>query len=410
MVRRCQAALLAALCSLATGCSGNALPGVPAQVPQREAALRAPLPERAASPLLYVYDGRIPPGAIDEYPLGGGKYVRSIANANSPQAFAIDAQGTLFVTNARGASYNVTEYARGSTSALRTITRGLGRPWALALDGASNLYALDANGGPLVKYDAGTVTPAFSTRRGICYAGIQPQLAADRFGTVYVQSGCGDLSNLRQVVSEYDGTANVARQISIPNTQLPFGMTVDRNGRLYFQFVDFSPGKNRGRLGIAEYDRGKTTPVRTFDFGPASRNGTGADLPVVDPATGDLYADLGSCWSVNSGPFKCVSSIFVFAANASVPKRVIPAPPNTTIASPAIDPSGNLYTEVYKINSVYNSIRVYPQDGGHWREILSGPHLLLLFAWPGAGVFHNVARASAELGSMQFTTVAGGAR
>jgi hypothetical protein len=405
MVRKCRAASFAVLCSFVTGCNGSALPVASAQAPQREAAQGMPFAASTASaPLLFVLNKSLPPGAIDEYPLDGGKYVRSIANANEPLQAAIDANGMLYVLNGRGASYNVTEYARGSTVALRTITQGLGQPSWLALDGANNLYAIDANGGPLVKYAAGSTTPSFSTLGGICSGGLGSQLAADRFGTVYVESTCGQAA----VVSEYDGTAHVARQIHIPTGQQPFGMTVDRNGRLYFQFVEFSPGKPL-RLGMAEYDRGKTTPVRTFEFGPA-RHGIGADLPVVDPATGDLYADLAGCFSVNSGPYKCVSSIFVFATNASVPKRVIPAPPGTIITSPSIDPSGNLYTQVESPGSVYSPIRVYPRGGGQSRQIISAPNLLLMFAWPGAGVFHDVARAGNATGSMQFTTVAGGTR
>ena len=71
-----------------------------------------------------------------------------------PQAITIDSAGNLYVPDYNtGTLYKVT--SGGTTSTLAT---GLGGPFAITIDSAGNLYVPDSNTGTLYKVTQGTVT------------------------------------------------------------------------------------------------------------------------------------------------------------------------------------------------------------------------------------------------------------
>jgi hypothetical protein len=384
-MRRLLPAAMLLLAAAAAGCGGNeALPaGSVSRAPDANLTGSAAPAAATINSLLYVLDrGTLPP-AIDEYRTGGGKPLRTIySGKRDPGAFAIDAAGTFYAANYLGVTFDVTEYAAGSTRVARTIVRGIGQPAALALDGTNDLFVLDA-GGPIVKYRPGAVVPSFATYAGICDGDAPAVLTVDRFGTAYVASRCGSGARATSKVVAYDGGGRVTSHIDLANTEFPVAMTTDAAGRLYIQFFDLAAS---GRLGIVEYDRGATTPVHTFDYGPVPSAGTSGGPPVIDPSTGDLYTDFGICTSKTGGPpWTCFSFLYVYGREATVAKRRIAAPPGRVIDSPTFDSAGNLYTEIaIPPPSVTAIVRTYPKGSTQGHDVLSGPNLALLFAGPGA--------------------------
>jgi hypothetical protein len=387
-MRRLLPIAIALLVASGAGCGGTQglLPGPVASESSASLTSRPAASDAGGSSLLYVLDRGAQPPAIDEYRTGGGKPIRTISSPKrDPGAFAIDAAGTFYAANYLGGTFNVTEYAPGSTAVARTIVRGIAEPAALALDGANDLFVLDA-GGPLVKYRPGTVTPSFVTYAGFCTGVTPPVLTVDRFGTAYVANRCG----AKSTVVGYDAHGRVASHIDMAITQLPFGMTTDATGRLYVQFFDLAAA---GRLGIVEYDRGTTAPVHTFDYGPLPKAGTSGGPPVIDESTGDLYTDFVIC-TMKPGAlaWTCFSSLYVYGRDATVAKRRIAAPAGKAIGSPSFDAAGNLYAETAAPPpSVTATVRVYPKGSTQGRDVLSGPNLQLLFAGPGAVATNGLA-------------------
>lgn len=77
-----------------------------------------------------------------------------------------DSSGNLFVANdppLTAAAGSVTVYATGTGHLLRTITKGIDKPTALAFDRSGNLYVANAHGlelGSVTVYAPGKSTPA----------------------------------------------------------------------------------------------------------------------------------------------------------------------------------------------------------------------------------------------------------
>lgn len=117
---------------------------------------------KSSPQLLCVPSVAIPPGGIFEFKLSSTR-LRTIEKGISyPEGAAIDGSGTLCVLNLKGLQ-SVTEYALGTTTLLRTVTRGIStQPIGMGVDEAGNLWVLNFDG-PLVRYKAGTVDPEFAT-------------------------------------------------------------------------------------------------------------------------------------------------------------------------------------------------------------------------------------------------------
>jgi hypothetical protein len=327
-------------------------------------------------PLMYVYDGRFPGGAIEELSLDG-RLERTIRDGLSePGIVAIDGSGTLYVENRVGASFDVTEYAAGSTRVLHTIRHGIGATFdGMAVDPKGNLYVLSDDS--LRKYGPGAVDPAFATHRGFCSSMSTASFTVDSRGTSYVGMACGTSSDRRGFIREYDGTPDVARTIALPSTQWLSGMAIDASGTLYTQFFDTTTGL----LSIGEYERAATAPFLTFAFQPRRFAWVNSGAPAIDESTGRVYAEYGGCSSLNGGPWKCNSAISAFNRGSTVPTQTIQPPRRSTFAGETFDPHGDLYTQTESPPHARVSILRYP--GG--KAIVSGRHLFLMFVWQTAG-------------------------
>ncbi|MBV8434762.1 MAG: hypothetical protein JO029_10840 [Candidatus Eremiobacteraeota bacterium] len=146
-----------------------------------------------------------------------------------PRAIAFDPAGNLYVAN----GYNITVYAPGSDSVLRSVPTPYAPAVALAFDGAGNLYVAGSFGSipshcfPVVVYASGTASVLQTITQGLC----QPMsLALDNAGNLYigneVPGGPASSSSTSNVLVYAPGSTSVLRTISegIDNTlQLEFG-------------------------------------------------------------------------------------------------------------------------------------------------------------------------------------------
>lgn len=363
----------ALLCGLLAACGAT----TQAVTPRTPGAMRA----NAATPLIYLFDAHVPPVAIDEVPIAGGTPVARIRNGLTAAGTAIvDKSGTLYVINFTGAQYQILEYPSGAVSPARTVTTGIGYPTAITVDPKGELYVLNL-GGPLVKYDAGSSTPAYATYRGICRPGSAASVAGvtvDPYDTLYVLSSCRNGTFIR----EYDaGLPRIARTIAMPASQLPIGFTVDKTGTLYVTYFD---SQNGFRLGLSEYARGATVPSTSFDFGPTPKQGSGGSGPVIDEVTGRLYTTFGICTQLNSGPWRCAGYIYGFRRGRKKPVVTITAPHLHIFTAPVFDANGNLYTELASPTSPFDSILRFSGSGTRKTRLMRNRQLQLITVWPNA--------------------------
>ncbi|MGD0053292.1 MAG: hypothetical protein ABSD03_15925, partial [Vulcanimicrobiaceae bacterium] len=80
--------------------------------------------------------------------------ITSARGMNNPYALALDGAGNLFVANVSGGTGGtVTEYAAPYTGTpITTISSGVNGPYALTLDGAGNLFVGNASGHTVTEY------------------------------------------------------------------------------------------------------------------------------------------------------------------------------------------------------------------------------------------------------------------
>lgn len=362
------------LCGSLTACAAASNPAL---TPRTPAAIKA----RAATPLIYVFDGHVPPVAIDEVPLAGGQPLARIRNGLTAAGSGIvDKSGTLYVVNFTGIQYQILEYPLGALSPALILTTGIGYPTAIAAGPKGELYVLNL-GGPLVKYDPGSSTPAYATYRGTCRAGSNAPAAGvtvDPYDTLYVLESCRNGA----FVQEYDGgQPRVARTIAVPAAQQPIGFTADKTGTLYMTYFD---SQSNFRLGVSEYARGTTLPSTSFDFGPAPRQGSGGSGPVIDEVTGRLYTTFGICTQIDGRPWRCAGYIYGFRRGLKRPVVTITAPHLHLFTAPHFDEQGNLYTELASPTSPFDSILRFSGSGTRKARLMRNRLLDLITVWPNA--------------------------
>jgi sugar lactone lactonase YvrE len=130
-------------------------------------------------------------GAITVYAPGESKPFLSIVNGvhGANYSLGFDRAQNLYV--ASGCPYEnapITVYAHASKTLLRTISKGIAFPCALALDASDNLYVANVGSDDVAVYPPGGSTPARTIERGIDY----PDGAAiDRLGNLFVTNARG---------------------------------------------------------------------------------------------------------------------------------------------------------------------------------------------------------------------------
>lgn len=336
----------------------------------------------ATAPLIYLFDGRVPPAAIDEVPIAGGRPVAQIRNGlTAPGGAIVDKSGKLYVVNYTGAQFQILEYPSGAVAPTTAITTGIGTPTGVVVGPKGELFVLN-QGGPLVMYAAGSATPAYATYRGICRPGSGSpatySLTIDPNDTLYALSMCAK----NAVIQEYDnGLPRVSRTIQMPASELPIGFTADKRGTLYVTYFDTL---QRFRLGIAEYARKSTSPSMQFDFGPVPKTGSGGTSPVIDEVTGRLYTTFGICTQMSPRPWHCSGFVYGFRRGLKRPVVTIKAPHLRLFSSPIFDASGNLYVESDGPTSSFDSIWRYSPSGTGKTRLVRSRLISLIDIWPNA--------------------------
>jgi hypothetical protein len=105
---------------------------------------------------------------VTVYARGGSKPIRTITKGmNGPGALAIDSAGTLYVLT--GSLNAVMEYANGGKTLTRVVTSGISAPQQMALGPDGTLYVLNAPScNPTVTaYRQGTTSVAWTVSIGI---------------------------------------------------------------------------------------------------------------------------------------------------------------------------------------------------------------------------------------------------
>lgn len=374
------------LCALPAAC---AAPTPQPMTPRLPGILRTD----AVTPLIYLFDGRVPPVAIDELPIAGGRPVAKIRNGlTAPDGAIVDKSGKLYVVNYTGAQFQILEYPSGAVAPAAAITIGIGTPGGMTVGPQDELYVLN-QGGPLVRYEAGSTKPAYATYRGVCKPGSPStfSLTVDPYDTLYALIMCAKSA----VIQEYDnGLPRVARTIRMPASELPIGFTADKSGTLFVTYFDTL---QRFRLGVAEYARGSTAPMTQFDFGPVPKMGSGGTSPVIDEVTGRLYTTFGICTQVSPHPWHCAGYVYGFRRGSKKPVVTITAPHLRLFSSPVFDTSGRIYVESSGPTSPFDSIWRYSASGADKTRLVRNRLLSLIDVWPDADS-PNIGRYSGVTG------------
>jgi sugar lactone lactonase YvrE len=245
-----------------------------------------------------------------------------------PKAIALDRSGNLYVAN--GASNTVTVYASGGSTLLRTISSGVKHPSALAIDASSNLYVANAvsRHGSVTVYAPGGTTPV----RTITTEIDQPEaLLIDRTGSLYV-------ANFAAVTVYAPHTQSFVRTIS-KGIDVPQGLSMDESGDLYVA--------NSGDDKVTIYPKNGAVPERTLVQPKTRLSSTGSGsvastTAVAVDASGNVYV---ATWAWNV--CDCIGQLIdiggvvnVYAPGATKPSRRFYAAAPQALAS---DAGGTIY-------------------------------------------------------------------
>jgi sugar lactone lactonase YvrE len=161
---------------------------------------------------------------VTVYGPGGTKVLRTIKKGvDRPDALAFDGSGNLYVANypcrfasCRSMASSVTVYAPDSNKVLRTISRGVASPLALAFDPSGNLYVANNSFGYVTVYAPGSTKVLRTIKKGVV---VPTALAFDASDNLYVGNrGCGPSScsgyKPSTVTAYAPGSTRILRTIS----------------------------------------------------------------------------------------------------------------------------------------------------------------------------------------------------
>lgn len=189
-------------------------------------------------------------GWVSEYALGQTKTLRVITEGiNYPGYCAIDASGNLWVANIGG--IDVTEYLKGSTALHTTITNGLTYPIGIAIDHKGNLYV--SNFRPysaqnIQVYPPGSTAPSRTITDGVS---TPVGLAVDEHDTLYATT-----QNLPSQIEEYRFGKSKPFRVITADLSYPQGLAIGNNGWLYVA----NAGQYSDEQAILEFSPDSVTP------------------------------------------------------------------------------------------------------------------------------------------------------
>jgi hypothetical protein len=270
----------------------------------------------------------------------------TLTGLSVPYALAFDGAGNLYVANYD--ANTVSKFAPGATTASATLT-GLGGPSALAFDGTGNLFVASSNANTVSKFAPGATT-ASATLTGLSgpYA-----LAFDGAGNLYV-ANYNDTT-----VSKFAPGATTA-SATLTGLSGPDGLAFDGAGNLYVAnytantVSKFAPGATTasatltglsgpyalafdgaGNLHVANYDG---TTVSKFAPGATTASAT---LTGLNAPSALFFDGAGNLYVANYSD----STVSKFAPGATTASATL-----TGLSGPtalAFDGAGNLHVANY---------------------------------------------------------------
>src|SRR5437016_2791917 len=255
----------------------------------------------------------------------------------------------LYVANLGG---SITVYAAGASgNATPTATiaggnTGLIGPFAVALDGAGNIYAvngisINAARASITVYAAGAsgnATPTATIAGDNTGLDDPAGIAADGAGNIYVTNRGSSFGHPSITVYAAGASGNATPTATIGGVGFPYGIAVDGAGNIYVTNLG-----NNSIIVYAAGASGNATPTATI---AGDNTGLSAPFGIALDGAGNIYV-------TNPNVF----SIIVYAAGASgnaTPVATI-AGDNTGLSHPfgiALDGAGNIYVTNPNVPSI----------------------------------------------------------
>ncbi len=311
----------AAACAALAACNGNGLSPVPSLAPA-QTAIAAPqmANPRVAGKNLYVGDS----GTVTVYPAGSTTPLRTITKGIfNASALAFDPSGNLYVLNVDlvGTKGTVTVYAAGTNKLLRTIAEGLNDPQAIAMTKSGNL--LVANRYSVTVYAPGSTKPLRTISDGVAFP---IALALGSSGTLYVLNNTSDTN---PDVAVYAPGGNKPIKTFSDGIYDPVAMLL--SGKLYVG--NGNPNGNSGKCcSVAIFPPFHKPLLKSIT------KDVKYPLALASDEQGNLY--VGNCLSCASGSAQ--DSVTVYAPGKNTVLRAISSGVHGPDAL-ALDSSGRLY-------------------------------------------------------------------
>jgi sugar lactone lactonase YvrE len=261
---------------------------------------------------LYDIIDQIYDGAVTEYDRGSVIPSRKIEK-DYAWAVATDGANNLYVASCPSCheygfgKSSVDVYKAGTTKLLRTITTGIDLPISLAVDTNNDLYVLSGSyPHPAVTvYAPGSSKPLRRITRGVTGPA---EIALDPSNDLFVMNS--EPSGSPTVVEYEAGSGKVLRTIAT-GIQSPQAIAVDGSATLYV--ANNSGGVGRGMISV--YPPGASTPSYQIERG------------VDDPDALTIDGD-DNLYVANHGydsPINLRHAVCVYAPNTKKPLRCVPA-------------------------------------------------------------------------------------
>lgn len=305
----------------------------------------------------FVFVGNLGNNTITEYQYPGGVLVRTISKGvNQPRALAVDLHGNLYSGNF--GSNNITVYDPEG-NLIRTITQGVNGPYALNAPGDGMIYS--ANYTSVTGYVIGETSPRVTITEGVSGA----KNVASSAGIVYVAN------TTASTVTEYlTGSASLFETIATPSS--PVGIA-SAHGSVVVSMCECGGAPGGANVYWQEGGSGQTGPPVQL-----SNDGTPTGpVTIVHPhLAGVLYVGVASADSTS------VFTWWIGSGNAGIPLRL----PGSGAISMATDAYGDL-AEV----DARGFVTVYAilDSAGHWTatNISNGLDNPAAIAATQAGIF-----------------------
>jgi DNA-binding beta-propeller fold protein YncE len=214
-------------------------------------------------------------GDVTVYAAKSGKLLRTISGS-SPAAIAVDQEGLIFIADYSDSIVKV--YGSRGSRPLRTISKGIKGPRALALDRSGNLYVANCDdpclgrigGGTVTVYAAGGTTLSRTISQGVRSP---VRLLIDSTGDLYVANyGTNSTPSFGGTIAAYAPGQNAPYESISQGVNGPIALAYSPSGTLFVGNCVYLCAYGSYNGFVSAYAADKTKPARMITQG------------VVDPA------------------------------------------------------------------------------------------------------------------------------